>query len=62
MRSRCSVILGEVNKVKKQDYVAPKLTVVGTATDVTGQSGKITGSHDTYVSGLQPGTYYQYDS
>ena len=55
--------LWEVNKVKKQDYIAPKLTVVGTAADVTGPQGKIAGSADTYLSGMsQPGTYYQYNS
>ena len=52
----CGSVTGEVDNVKKQEYIAPKLTVVGTATDVTRGTWKAGGHHDKYQSG--PGIFY----
>ena len=59
--SSCSTprdsVTGEVDKVKKQDYIAPKLTVVGTATDITRGTWKAGGHHDKYLT--SPGIFYE---
>ena len=46
----------KVDEMKKKEYIVPKLTVVGTATDVTRGNWKAGGHTDKYLSG--PGIFY----